>query len=232
MHRSADPGAVLQAWREAGADRLDPMRFVHIEALWRRAGAHDGAVRQLLDARLDALMDAYGTALDQAVAGGWNAAADAGGRTPAAAAPGPLGALVALLARGGGMQASTAGAAPAAVAPSGQPLADVPDSWQAPAVLDEARQLWSRVRIEQQMRESLLQLPEDAGPLNSGVLVHRAFALMSELSPEYLQHFLTYVDALVWMQQLAGEGGGALAEPSRPAAKKRAAAKPRKRRAG
>ncbi|ERI30971.1 PF11445 domain protein [Burkholderia cenocepacia BC7] len=44
--------ATLDAWREQGADRLDPVRFHRIDALERRAAVLDGAARALLDARL------------------------------------------------------------------------------------------------------------------------------------------------------------------------------------
>lgn len=36
------------------------------------------------------------------------------------------------------------------------------------------------------------------------MLVHRSMALMRSLSPDYLAHFLAYVDDLSWLEQLAG----------------------------
>src|SRR5690606_20655426 len=62
-----DPPAQLQAWREQGADRLDPVRFQLIDALARRAPAYTGAARQMLDARLADLLQNY--ASDVAKAG-------------------------------------------------------------------------------------------------------------------------------------------------------------------
>ena len=50
--------------------------------------------------------------------------------------------------------------------------------------------------------QSRAALPENAGPLNSQHLVHRALVLMRELSPEYLEHFVGYIDALQWMAQV------------------------------
>ncbi|HDV6357027.1 TPA: DUF2894 domain-containing protein, partial [Burkholderia cenocepacia] len=58
-------------------------------------------------------------------------------------------------------------------------------------------------------------------PLNSNSLVHRSLATMRELSPDYLQQFLSYVDALAWLEDLVG--GGAQPEKEAPRAK---AAKP------
>jgi hypothetical protein len=81
--------------------------------------------------------------------------------------------------------------------------------------LDYLRTVWSKVSAERQLRESLEQVPKNAGPLNSSSLVHRSLSLMRELSPGYLQQFLSYVDALSWMEQL---NGGALVTRDAPRA--------------
>ena len=96
------------------------------------------------------------------------------------------------------------------------------------AALDEFRKIWSEVRTDSQVRQSLEQVPANAGPLNSGSLVHRSLTLMRELSPGYLQQFLAYVDTLSWMEQM--RDGGALAakeEPRSVSARKRVRGKPR-----
>jgi hypothetical protein len=72
------------------------------------------------------------------------------------------------------------------------------------------------VRSEKQLRQSLKKAPGNAGPLNSSSLVHRSLSLMRELSPGYLQQFLSYVDALSWMEQI--NGGGALPAKEAPRA--------------
>lgn len=101
----------------------------------------------------------------------------------------------------------TRDAAPEASARS--PLADLIDEMNvraqahhAPSVLlDELRAVWSTVSAEKRLRESLAQVPKNAGPLNSSSLVHRSLSLMREVSPDYLQHFLGYIDALSWMEE-------------------------------
>jgi hypothetical protein len=75
-------------------------------------------------------------------------------------------------------------------------------SLAAPDVLKEFRRLWSRLRTDSQLRQSLQQVPTNAGPLNAGALVHRAVLLMRDTSPEYLRHFLGYVDDLTWLEQV------------------------------
>lgn len=180
--------ARLDAWRERGADRLDPVRFRFMEALHRRAAGHSGEARRILDERLSSLLEAYADDLAQA-------APD----TTASATRGPvrsaLGEMVDSMAHRTAVQGDGRAAA------KGAPL---PASWPEPEMLEYFRELWSRVSTERQLRHSLEQVPGNAGPLNSSSLVHRSLSLMRELSPGYLQHFLSYVDALSWMQQIGG----------------------------
>ena len=60
---------------------------------------------------------------------------------------------------------------------------------------------WSRLSADQRLAQSRASLPENAGPLNSHHLVHRALTLMRALSPEYLECFVGYVDALQWLER-------------------------------
>ncbi|AOI95915.1 DUF2894 domain-containing protein [Burkholderia sp. LA-2-3-30-S1-D2] len=192
--------ATLDAWREQGADRLDPVRFHRLDALERRAAALDGDARALLDARLATLLEAFAEIVSRA--GETSAASGTAQATAPAPARSLLGGLVEQLARDA--QADRRGI--------------------DPALIDYFRTMWSKVRTEQQYRQSLDQVPRNAGPLNSNSLVHRSLATMRELSPEYLQQFLSYVDALAWLEDLAG--GGAQPEKEAPRAKGAKPAKP------
>lgn len=53
-HREA-----LAALRQAGADKFDPVHLHYLQALTRRANAHQGAVKHLLDAKLAQALAAY-----------------------------------------------------------------------------------------------------------------------------------------------------------------------------
>ncbi|KVM21463.1 hypothetical protein WL05_12365 [Burkholderia ubonensis] len=181
---------MLDAWRASGADRLDPVRFHRIDALERRAAGHDGDARRLLDARLDALLAGYAGDIERA--GDANEPDDVAQARPAS---GALAGLVTHIARDA--QADRAGI--------------------DPALIEYFRETWSKVRTEKQYRQALDQVPRNAGPLNSSSLVHRSLSLMRDLSPGYLQQFLSYVDALAWLEDLAG--GGAQAEKEAPRAK-------------
>lgn len=68
----------------------------------------------------------------------------------------------------------------------------------------------SRVRAGQQQQrkrrrieDALTQTPSDAGPLNSHRLVTRAISALQELSPAYLDHFVSYVDTLMVLEKTA-----------------------------
>ncbi|KLI98985.1 DUF2894 domain-containing protein [Luteimonas sp. FCS-9] len=190
--------ARLEAWHAQGLDRRQPLRVHAVAAMLRRADGLQGAPREALLQRADALAQAL-----DAVSG--TTAPDTAARP---AAPGPLGALA---------QAMHAGHA-------ATPYPELP-------ALDAFRRLWSAVRIGSQVRRSLAKTSDDAGPLNSSRLVHRSLTLMRQVSPEYLQHFLAYVDTLSGLAQL--QEAGALPGQAAPApgGKPRARGKPRRRRA-
>ncbi len=194
----SDSGAgireILDAWRRQNADRLSPWRFHFIEVLARRAASHGGTTRQLLDKRLSRLVEAYAADLDNAT----SRAGDADGvSVPTAPARGALGELLDDIAQRAATRVDDL--ATTDVAPGTAALPTL-------GALDEFKNIWSEVRIESQIRQSLEQVPADAGPLNSGSLVHRSLTLMHELSPGYLQRFLSYVDTLSWMEQM-NDGG-------------------------
>jgi len=210
---SLNARAVLDAWRASGADRVNPLRFHLIDALDRRAAAYDGAVRQRLDERLAGLIAAY----EGELIGAEDAAADAGAEADAetpqdAVSGGPLAELIAYLGSDDirdplGLRAA---------------YPELP-------LLDEFRALWSRFSADRQVRQSQERVHKNAGPLNSNQLVHRALTLMREMSPGYLQQFLSYTDALMWMEQMTAAAAPAPKDaPRAGAAKKSTRAKPRK----
>jgi hypothetical protein len=211
--------ALLDAWRSQGADRMSPVRFHRIDALARRAAAHEGEVRRLLDGRLAELIGAYAGDLERAASRSDDAAIQPAEAGVGAGVGAELGGLVGYIAERAALRDGAA-ASPAAPAP-----------FPELAALAEFRTLWSKLRIESQLRQSLEQPSEDAGPLNSGRLVQRSLGLMSDLSPGYLQQFLSYVDTLAWIESMNDGGVLALDDSARAGSPgKRAREKPRKRR--
>lgn len=190
MNRNATHArAIIEVWLEQGADRMDPVRFHRIDALERRAAGQDGEVRRLLDGRLSELIGAYADDLEGIAAESEKAVGAAAPRASAGTAVGELVDYIAGQAAKGDAGSAAGGVAPAAAFPE-------------LGALDDFRKLWSRIRAESQLRQSLEPASTDAGPLNSGKLVHRSLTLMRELSPGYLQQFLSYVDALAWLGQM------------------------------
>lgn len=206
--------AILDAWREQGADRLNPLAFHYLLALQRRVAAHDGDARQVLQEKLSARINTYAEDLERT---GFHAANNRNVVAPTALAT--LSQELNLRATARNMRTSTSTSAE-----TRQALPEM-------TVLHDLRKLWSRVHTGSQVRRSLRPSPENTGPLNSSHLVHRSLALMRTASPGYLQHFLSYVDALSWLEQLNDHGILAASGTTKPtSAKPRAPRKPRKRR--
>ncbi|MCY1512337.1 hypothetical protein D9M68_467940 [compost metagenome] len=213
-----DARALLDAWRERGADRLAPARFQLIDAMERRAAAHGGEARRRLDGRLAALVQAYEADLDRAAA--QSAAIAAIAALPAVPAPaavprGPLGELADAL------------TAPAPADGDASLAAELRAAYPELPVLEYFRGVWSRVSADRQVRQSQEQVHKNAGPLNSNQLVHRTLSLMRELSPGYLQQFLSYTDALMWMEQMAAAAAPPPKDAPRASARKTARGKAR-----
>ncbi|ALS59105.1 DUF2894 domain-containing protein [Pandoraea norimbergensis] len=122
--------------------------------------------------------------------------------------------------------------APSATAPAPATLPAAPpappsviatdDSFEDMDVLEYFRETWSKLSTDGNLRQSLAQVPENAGPLNSSHLVHRALSLMHDVSPDYLRHFLRHADALSWLEDM--DSAGAMRNKS--AARVAASAKP------
>lgn len=72
------------------------------------------------------------------------------------------------------------------------------------------REGWARIATEDQVTQAVQRGPENAGPLNSHMLVLRTLRLMQELSPEYLRRFVAHADSLLWLDQ----AGARLKQPA------------------
>lgn len=220
---ASSPQAVLDAWRAQHSDRMDPVRFHFIQALSNRAQSIGGQARAQLDARLSGLISTYAADLASA-ASTEPAPARAPRRSCAVSSKATARTFAELLQHAERTKPSNG----VSVTP---PIANAADAEppDLPA-LDEFRQLWSQVRTDSQLRQSLEQLPTDAGPLNSGTLVHRAMVLMREHSPGYLQHFMAYLDVLTGLEQLQHGGALEAAEAPLTESPSRRPRKPRARR--
>ena len=210
--KGRDFDAPLAALRELGAQRFDPVRFRFIEALARRAAARGGEVRRILDVRLAAALAEYRDRFD-ATRPEADVNADSGSGFSCSPKPaatldvqhpsGPLADLVRHIAWHSSQRASDS-LADGALVP-----ADPPAELNA---LRDFRSTWARLRVDQQLSQSLAKGAGNAGPLNSHRLVLRSLKLMHEISPGYLARFVAHADALLWLDQASG---GSAAAPLR-----------------
>lgn len=166
----------------------DAVALVHErqEALARRAERTSAGVRAVLDERLAQLRAAHVSAPTVAPHGPPDGAGAARGTGPQRT---PLSALLEHLA--------------ARAHPTPEGAAASPPMHADAGALDEMRRICTRVRSESRTRQALTRAPANAGPLNSGHLVHRALTLMREVSPGYLEAFMAHVETLAWLEDLS-----------------------------
>lgn len=110
-----------------------------------------------------------------------------------------------------------------ALAALGLPVGEYP----ALPVVEDFRRLWATHRQQAQLQASMQPPPADAGPLNSASLAHRALAAMHDSSPGYLQHFMTWMDTLTWLDRMQASGN--LTPPGDKPARRAAKSPARKR---
>lgn len=186
----------LESLRAEGAQRHDPVRFHYLEVLAARLPAQPPAVQKVLAGRLQA------------------AVADYAVRARTAPRP-PKVAVVATV-------------------PS-SPLAQLHRDLSARAQSDADNllaggsatvsdmksvrrfsEVWSKIAAERQVAHAFMRGPENAGPLNAHRLMLRSLALMQSLSPDYLRHFVSQMDSLLWLDQANAKPARAPLRPGRP----------------
>ena len=213
--RVHDPGAAerIAALAAAGAGRFDAVAFHYIKQLANRTPDQPPAVRSLLDQRLEQAIET----LMQRFAHARQAAAELAAKT-AERFPEASAGLMQQLAGGefatlrrtvAGLESSCR---PSELAELSERLADSePGSLAPTSASGERRELkairyfrhtWSALSLDLQVSNALSSAPENAGPLNSHLLVLRALEQMREISPEYLRQFVSYADTLLSLEQI------------------------------
>jgi hypothetical protein len=88
------------------------------------------------------------------------------------------------------------------------PLAQLVEEMQARGATGQSprvqqfRQDLRHISVQKKVRTALSKAPQNAGPINSHMLVLRGLELMRSLSPQYLQRFIGYVDTLALLEGL------------------------------
>ncbi|WP_296511173.1 DUF2894 domain-containing protein [Rhodoferax sp.] len=190
--------ASLEALRTSGAQARDPVRFCHLETLALRLPAQAPAVQTHLTAALHRGLADFER----------RHATTPTTPTPAATAPAQpalrrsgLGHLKAL---NRDLRHPQTDSAPGGNAPS------APGAVPEMKSVQQFRRAWGRMKVQDQVERALTQGPANAGPLNSHRLVLRTLALMQDLSPAYLHHFMGHLDTLLQLESLT------LPQPAKP----------------
>ena len=181
MDQGIDWAREIASMRQRGTDQFDPVQFHFLEVLAQRAAHHPETVRRVIDIKIAKAIEALTTRFDQAR---HNPKGSLKVETPLRAQV-PLQGSLGELARYASQHAS----------------ADAADRLP----VQYFRNTWSRISTEKQVTRALDQAPKNAGPINSHMLVLRSLALMRDVSPDYLNRFVAYVDTLLSLDQLDRE---------------------------
>lgn len=179
-HSPADALNLLQAegaaWAAEAAQR-DPVGWHYIRVLAERTRTQTCPAQALLQAKLS-------TAVAQLQA---RLAVPQNPNTlPASSTASRSSPLTALL------QDMAAPSAERPLSPSGHGRMDNPR-------VAQFRQQLGKISVQKQVTQAIAQAPQNAGPINSHMLVLRSLGLMRDLSPDYLNRFMGYVDTLLFL---------------------------------
>lgn len=211
---SPDVNALIASLRTAGADRFDPMRLHYIDVLAKRAAAHQGSVKRMLDARLAQALAAFKERFDLAQCEARETVARSVQQYPHASkdlqrlfAAGDFKGLHRLIATlKAGEQCASLGALVRQLDQHSQENADARLEGNAGSrselrTIRNFRKTWAKLSVDKQVAQALEQAPKNAGPINSHMLVLRSLALMRDISPDYLSRFMSYADTLLCLDQ-------------------------------
>lgn len=167
----------MERLRVAGAAGVDAVQWHYIETLAARSRNQSKQAQALLHTKLQAAL----AHLDMRMA----AANKASVEHAAAKTPSPMTLLLQEM-------------APPPATLSGK-ASFLEAHRESPRVQQFRKQL-RKISVQKQVSHAIAQAPQNAGPINSHILVLRALGLMRELSPDYLQRFVAYVNTLMVLE--------------------------------
>lgn len=212
--KDADHSVGIAALRRIGADQFDPVRLHYLEVLAQRASAQQGRVKRILDAKLAHALAAFRARFEQAQGEARDSIARMAPPDPDAAAElqrrlqaGDFAGVRRIVARLSA-RAPRSGLAELTLYMAQHAPEPVDGSFDGHAGLRRElkttryfRNTWSKLSVAKQVTQALEQAPKNAGPINAHMLVLRSLALMREISPDYLNRFTSYVDALLCLDE-------------------------------
>jgi len=183
----SDALALLQPSQAAEAAQLDPVGWHYLQVLAERTRNQTGPAHALLQAKLNTAVAQLQLRL---------AKPQTPSTLPSSLAPSPLSAL---------LQDMAAPSAQRPWSPSGHGRLDNPR-------VEQFRQQLGKISVQKQVTQAIAQAPQNAGPINSHMLVLRSLGLMRDLSPDYLNRFMSYVDTLLILED-SGQSKPATKKP-------------------
>jgi len=180
MNAPVPPVDLLERLREAGAAHLDAVGWHYIEVLAERTRVQSGPAQTVLQEKLASALQAF----EQSMA---TKQAQPPALSTASTVPSPLAALLQEMA-----PTVQVGQRSTASTPFGQ-------QHESPRVRQFRKQL-RQISVQKRVSNAIAQAPQNAGPINSHMLVLRALEWMRKVSPDYLNRFMTHVDTLLCLQ--------------------------------
>lgn len=213
-----DFSALIASLRMAGAAGFDPLRLHYIDVLAKRAMAHQGSAKRLLDGKLAQALADFKERFEQAQCEARETVARTAPHYPHAAdelerlfIAGDFKGLrrcVATLETSA--RRASLGALVRQLEQHSPGNADV--RWEGNGgsrfelkTIRRFRNTWSKLSADKQVTQALELAPKNAGPINSHMLVLRSLALMRDISPDYLNRFMSYADTLLCLDQCEKE---------------------------
>jgi len=179
MNEAAPTLPDLDAMRTAGAAQVDAVGWHYIETLAKRTQAQSGLAQVLLEAKLLTAMQQFDARMSTAA--------------KPQAGPGPSPSPLATLLQDMGPKIAPQGSGKPAGWPSENPR------------IEAFKKQLSHISMQKKVCQAIAQAPQNAGPINSHILVLRSLGLMRDISPNYLNRFMAYVDTLMCLEE-AGKG--------------------------
>jgi hypothetical protein len=167
--KAADMAALAEE-----AEQLDPVGWHRIQVLAERTRTQTGLAQVLLQAKLNSALAQLQARL---------AAQKKQLTPPAHLTPSPLSTL---------LRDMAAPSAERPMSPGGHGRMDTPR-------VAQFRQQLGKMSVQKQVTQAIAKAPQNAGPINSHMLVLRSLSLMRDLSPDYLNRFMGYVDTLFFL---------------------------------
>ena len=218
LDASGEFSALIASLRTAGADHFDAVRMHYIDVLATRATAHHGSVKRMLDDKLAQALAAFKERFALAQCDAEQAVAQSVQQYPHAAsdlqqlfAAGDFKGLRRLIANlKTGEKCGSLGMLVRQLERHSQESAEMRVEGNAGSrselkTIRNFRNTWSKLSVEKQVAQALEQAPMNAGPINSHMLVLRSLAVMRDISPDYLNRFMTYADTLLRLDECEKE---------------------------